>query len=416
MKQASSQNPSPTGRVACACLPHVPVALEERDDLNLIGRPLVIASAEPGEIERVHDLSYAAHLAGILGGMPLDAARRICPELLVRPARPEDYREVFRAMLAALGEISPEIEPVDLARSWVATRGLLPAGGREQSLADTMARGLRGATGLDVRLGLAHGKLTSRIITDYLSRRPVMVLPAGKEVAFLGGLAARYLPLAPSSLDRLRALGITRIHQYAGLPRRGILPRFGYPGLRAWQLAHGQDDPAVRPYAEEPLLVAEHSFPEAIANLRSLHHHLAQLSARLAGPLARQYQLAGRLRLSLELEDGRRLEQVRELVEPVAGARALAAHAEALLQTLAPGLPIARLSLAARGLCPTVGRQLALFQHDAERQAGVAQTLERVRARYGPDIVHRGQVLEPASPLHERRGVLMPWPETSAAD
>lgn len=402
-------------RVACVCLPHVPAALELREDLALAGRPLVVTAPAPDET-RVHDLNYPAHLAGVLRGMPLATARRICPDLVVRPARPAAWREVFRAMLEVLGEISPEIEPADLERSWLSTRGLLPPGGREQSLAEAAARRLHGALGLDVRVGLAHGKLTSRILTDYLARRPVMVLPAGKEVAFLGGLAMRYLPLAPKTLAQLRELGIGRVHQYAALPPRGILPRFGYAGLRAYQLAHGQDDPRVRPWAEEPWLEAEHVFPEAIANLRSLRHHLGRLAAELAAPLARQYQLAGQLRLSVGFESGRGVEMARDLVEPAAGARDLAAHAEGLMQAVDWSGPVERLSLAARGLCPSAGRQLALFQHATESREGVERALARIQARYGAEVVQQGRLLEPGSPLHERRAALLPWPEATAAD
>jgi protein ImuB len=276
-------------------------------------------------------------------------------------------------------------------------------------LAEVTARRLRDALGLEARVGLAHGKLTSRIITDYLEQRPVMVLPAGKEVTFLGGLAIRYLPLPKTSLSQLRALGINRIHRYAALPARAILPRFGYAGLRAYRLAHGQDDPRVRPWSEEPWLEAEHRFRDAVANLRSLRHHGGRLAADLAKPLAERYQMAGRLRLGITFEDGRSLAWVRDLVEPVSGARALAAHAEGMMQTVEWTGPVSRLSLAVRGLCANAGHQLMLFQQANESEQGVAQVLERIQERYGSGVVRQGRLLEPDSPLHERRAITIPW-------
>jgi len=375
----------------------------------LVGLPVVIETPDEGP-PRVHDLSYPAHMAGILRGMPVATARRLCPDLRVLPARPQDYQGAFEAMLEALGEISPEVEPADLEHGWLSARGLLPEGGREDALAKEVARSVRHATGLNVRVGLAHGKLTSRILTDYLARRDVMVLPAGKEVVFLGGLSMRYMPLAPSVLERLHGLGVTRVRQYAQLPRRGILPRFGHVGLRAYQLAHGQDDSNVRPWADEPLLEAEHIFPEPIANLRSLQHHLERLSARLAPPLARQYRMASRMRLSVTFEDGRQVEKRRDLIVPVASARGLLTHAEALAQEVEWGQSVERVSLSVRGLCPTIGRQLALFRHGEESREGVERTLQRIQGRYGENVVQKGLRMEPDSPLHERRGKLIPWP------
>ncbi len=104
----------------------------------------------------------------------------------------------------------------------------------------------------------------------------------------IGGLATRYLPLPAPTLEQLRVLGITKVHAYAALPAAAILPRFGYAGLRAYRLAHGQDDPRVLPWTAEPALVAHHSFAEPIANTRSLRFRLEQLARDLAGPLGRR--------------------------------------------------------------------------------------------------------------------------------
>ena len=449
-------------RVACVHLPHVPVALEERDNLALVGRPLVIAGENPlakspsksaeqasriqqaqqaqqaqqgqqtqtaqadqstqsaqsaqaaqaAQSDRravVIDLSYPAHAAGIMRGMRIDAARKICPDLNVLPARPQDYQDAFALMLEILGEITPDVEPADLEHSWLSTHGLLPEGGREQSLVTDLARRVRAATGLNVRAGLAHGKLTSRILTAYLNQRDVMVLPAGKEVRFLGGLATRYLPLGSKNLERLTALGIRRVFRYAALPRRGILPRFGYSGLRAYDLAHGHDEAAVRPWAEEPLLTAETTFPEAIRNMRSLEHHIGQLCARISHPLIRQYRMASHMQLRIEFERGQAAEHQREIIEPVSRIRSLQTHAEALMREVKWGAPVESIRLAVRGLCPSVSRQLALFQYAEESREGIEKVLGQVEARYGEGVVQRGRPCEPESPLHERRAVLVPY-------
>lgn len=404
--------PTPTAsappRVLCAWLPHVPVALAEREDLRRMGRPLVVAAPEAQGL-RVQDRSYAAHLAGILPGMTVTEARRLCPGLEVLPARPEVYATVFQALLAALNDISPAVEPADLAQGWLSTAGLVPRGGSEQTLADAVLAAVRGATDLDARVGLAVGKLTSRILTRYLGERGSMVLPPGKEALFLGGLPAHYLPLAAGTLTVLRELGVVKVHQYADLPQDGILARFGHAGLRAWRLAHGEDDPRVRPWAQEPVLEAVHAFPEPIANHRSLEHHIGQLAARLAGPLARQFQMAGRLRLQLDLERGQPLILERRLLTPLAGAAALTTQAVALLHQVACRAPVDRLSLAAQGLCPTTARQLNLFRQEESAQEHIEAALQRIQTRYGEAAVQQGQVLDPDAPLHERRATARAW-------
>jgi nucleotidyltransferase/DNA polymerase involved in DNA repair len=351
--------------------------------------------------------------------MSLTQARKACPELTVLPARPDAYRDTFQVLLALLAEHTPDVEPEDLERSWLAATGLVGGGGggnggkrdgrAEGALAEALARRVRRELGLASRIGLAHGKLTSKIVTQYLQQRDVMVLPPGKEVAFLGGLATRYLPLSPPNYQRLRQLGLTKIHQFAALPSAGLLPRFGHEGLRAYRLAHGRDDPRVRPWQSEPFLEAEHTFLEPIANLRSLQHHVERLAYRVARPLAAQFRMAGALSLTITFEDGRRQTRQRTLAEPVASPRVLLTHADALMATIEWGAPVERVTLATQGLCATVGHQLELFRQEHEAREGVHATLRRIQTKYGPQIVQQGRLLEPDAPLPERRAYLAPW-------
>ncbi len=396
-------------RVACVSLPHLAVALAERGENGLIGHPLAIVRPDGPGPATVHDVSYVAHLAGVMPGMTLAQAHQTCPQLVARPAQPGVYRETLQALLVALAQFTDVVEPADVEHSWLAAGNLVPRGSHERQLADELANRVRAELGLWPRVGLAHGKLTSRILTRYLEQRHVMVLPPGREVTFLGGLAVRYLPMAPPRLRRLTDLGILKIHQYATLPGRGILPRFGHEGLRAWHLAHGEDDAQVRPWRAEPYLEAEHVFAAPIANLRSLRFHVEQLAMRLSRPLAARFQMAGALALTITFETDQALTRERTLAEPTGSPTVLLTHAEAMLATVTWGVPVARVHLAVQGLCPTAGRQLELFRQAQAGREGVERTLRRVQAKYGPEVVQQGRLLESTAPLHERRAYLAPW-------
>jgi nucleotidyltransferase/DNA polymerase involved in DNA repair len=395
-------------RIACVKLPHVAVALEERDNLTLAGQPLVIEAPQPGP-RTVYDLSYAAHLAGVAFGMTLTQARKVCPELTVLPARVEAYRDTFQIMLEVLSEYTPNIESADLEHSWMVTEGLTSGIVLERSLAQELADKVRHEVGLSSRVGLAHGKLTSKIVTQYVEQRDTMVLPPGKEAVFLGGLATRYLPMPADTVRQLIQLGLTKIHQYASLPSRGILVRFGYGGLRAYELAHGRDDARLQPWQEEPPIEAEHVFLEPIDNLCSLHHYIEKIVDQVSKPLATRFQMAGALSLAIAFEDGETITNRRTLVEPVVSSSALLTHADALMDDITWSSPVERITFGAQGLCPTVGRQLELFRRQHEARAGVEQTLERIQKKYGPDVIQQGHLLEPASPLPERRAYLAQW-------
>ncbi len=395
-------------RIACIHLPSVAIGLELRDEPTLVARPIVIESAGPGT-RLVQDLSPAARRAGVTRGMPVSQARKTCPDLLVRPARPEAYRDTFALMLGVLGEFTGDVEPMGYEHSWLAASDLVPRAGREATLADEILGRVQHETGLATRVGIAHGKLTSRIVTRYLERRDAMVLPAGREVVFLGGLATGYLPLAAPTRQRLAQLGLTKIHQYAGLPSGGILPRFGYEGLRAWRLAHGHDDQRIRPWREEPPLEAAQVFLEPIANHRSLRHHAERLVERIAGPLAAEFRMASEIGLRITFESGHVDTRRRELLEPTGRPATLLAHVDGLMKAVEWREPVERMELTARGLCPTIGRQLDLFRKEHEDEAAVEEALRDLQGRFGAEVVRTGRLLDPAAPLHERRAILRPW-------
>jgi DNA polymerase-4 len=395
-------------RVACVNLPHIAVALEERDTPALVGRPFVVESPRPGP-RTVHDRSRAARLAGVTRGMSLSQARKVCPEISVLPARIDDYRDTFRVLLDVLGQFTPRIEPADFEHSWLATEGLTSGPGLERSLATEMVHQIESHVGLPARVGLAHGKLTSRIVAEVLERRDTMVLPPGKERAFLGGLPTYRLPMSTDNHQRLALLGLTKVHQYAALPARGILPRFGYEGLRAYQLSHGRDDARVHAWREEPFLEVEDVFLDPIVNQRSLSHYVERLAHRLSGPLAAQFRMAGAVALVVTFENGETATEQRTLVEPVSSPASLLVHLDALSARLVWPAPVERLKVSAQGLCPTVGRQVDLFRQEHETRAAVERALGRIQTRFGPETVCQGRLLEPESPLPERRAYAAPW-------
>lgn len=399
---------SAPARIACIHLPSVAIGIELRDEPTLVARPLVIESAGPGT-RLVQDLSPAARRAGVVRGMPVSQARKTCPDLLVRSARPDDYRDTLALVLGVLGEFTGDVEPLGFEHSWLAASDLVPRAGREATLADEILGRVQRETGLATRVGIAHGKLTSRIVTRYLERRDAMVLPAGREVVFLGGLSTGYLPLAAQIRQRLAQLGLTKIRQYAALPGGGILPRFGHEGLRAWRLAHGHDDPRIRPWREEPPLEAAQAFPEALANHRSLRHHAERLVERIAGPLAAEYRMASEIGLRITFESGAVDARHRDLLEPTGRPAALMAHVDGLMRAVHWREPVERMELTARGLCPTLGRQLELFRREHEDAAAVDASLRDLQGRFGADVVRTGQLLDQTAPLHERRAILRPW-------
>ena len=346
----------PHRRVACVWLPHVAVALEEREDLRRVGRPFVVVEAGSG-LPRVLDRSYAADLCGVLPGMTLGQATRLCPGLAAYPARPRAYRDVFADLVAALDPLGAAMEPGDLDLIWVELRGLAGSLAAEQAKVREIQEAARQATGIAARVALSDRRWSGQILTRYLvGGRQAAVLPRGMDALFLGGLPIGHLGLGPTARRPLAEGGVTRLAQFGALDGRQVAERLGAKAWRAWERLTASGPAPLRDWRNEPWLQAGQQLGSSIRNARSLAHHVQRLSADLALCLRDRYRLVGCLRLLLELDGGGQV-QGDAMALGLPGAGPLAEVALALLAGLQPRTPVRALRLSAQGLCPLAETQ-----------------------------------------------------------
>ncbi|MDH3901254.1 MAG: DNA polymerase IV, partial [Gammaproteobacteria bacterium] len=83
-------------------------SIEQRDRPEWRGRPVAITNGRQGTC--IITCSYEARAYGIKTGMRLKQARRLCPELIQCPARPERYAATSTAIMETLQEVTPDIE------------------------------------------------------------------------------------------------------------------------------------------------------------------------------------------------------------------------------------------------------------------------------------------------------------------
>lgn len=235
-------------------------------------------------------------------------------------------------------------------------------------------------------VSLAPNKLLARVAT--LAQRAgrlrgaggVVTVPLGREAAFLAPLPVSYLwPLEPRLLSRLALLGLGTIGQVAALPEEELYRFFGPQGYRLANLSRGRDSSRVK---GEPPAYLEYRSPWEGEAERS---RLAAWCAAAAGHLARAEQRRGawgkRLELTLFLEAGAPLTQVRELNRPELEAAELAS---ALLRLL-PGAPPERLSAVAVRLGPLVPllpAQLSLLPAARPPRERLLKVVSRLQERY----------------------------------
>ncbi|HXQ96117.1 MAG TPA: hypothetical protein VN800_04265 [Candidatus Acidoferrales bacterium] len=390
------------------------------------------------------DCSPAARRHGVRRGMTLAAAHALAPDAAFLVPDLDRYHAAAEATLDALAVFAPYVEgETDPAKdgfggAYLGIDGLERLWGTEPVLLARVAVAVAPHAPGPLRAGIAgsrFGSLVAAVIAcDRLPGTDVTWLAAAaggpeSEAAFLAPLPVTLLPASSETQERLRALGVRRIGDFAALPRAAVTARFGAEGDFLHDLASGCDGRKIVPRRPAERLRAEAELDPPVESLESVRfvlHRLAdalcgQLAARGAGatlarlechevavaratPLAPEVAHAPHAHGGVGRLEGQGVLLVEQpLPGPIAQAEAVERLLLARLETAPPRRPIERLALELDRVVPAAGRQLGLFAPQAARAARLEWQLADLSIRYGEGRVLRVALRDPEARLPEDR-------------
>lgn len=303
-------------------------AVEELENPQLRTQPLVVGG-DPRGRGVVATANYVARGFGIHSAMSCAEALRRCPHaVFVRP-RHSVYREHSRAVWSTVRGIVPTVEQTGIDEGYLdigaaiaggRAAGERPAdraafGGARREVADdflaarvvaeAVQTAVRAATSLTCSLGVAQCKVVAKIASDARKPGGLVVVPRGREAAFLAPLAVRRLPgVGPKAEERLRAGSIETIGDLAALADgdlRRLLP--GTVGAMLRDRARGIDPRELDLDTERISISVENTFERDISDRERLHEELRGMAVEVAGALQRSGQVARTVTTKLRYAD-----------------------------------------------------------------------------------------------------------------
>ncbi len=364
-------------------------AVEEQYQPSLRGTPFAVGG-RPGGRGVVASCSYAARRFGIRSAMPMSAAVRLCPQLVVIPPRREAYERASGKVMERLYRLTPAVERISIDEAFLDATGC-PEPGRR--LAESLQGTVRQDLALPCSLGVSANKLVAKIANTVgksasPGNRPpnaVTVVPPGRESAFLSPLPVSELwGVGPRATERLNAAGIRTIGHLAEFPEGELVRLLG--GAHARQLAHwarGRDDSPVTASRVAKSISKETTFPRDVSSETHLHAALLHLSEGVGRELRRARAASRTIRLKFRRPDFITLTRQATLPAPTDEDFAIYAEAKRLLRLVwQPGQPVRLLGVAASGLCGPY--QLSLW-HD--RSPRLQEAIDSLRDAYGDTAV-----------------------------
>src|SRR2546422_3798473 len=205
---------------ACVWIPLFPLRCEEARHEGLAAYPTALLA--PDTTRKLWQISSLARHAGVKPGVTVSQAIGLCSTLRLIEPDPVHYDEQFTALLSALGEVSPVVEPSELGLVYVGVDGLEGICGSPQKIIQAIHQTVRPSDRSTVRLGWGVGKFTAWVAASRAKPSEAIVVPAGAEQKFLAPQPIAVLPLDSDTHRRLRQLGVRTLGALSPLPEAAV--------------------------------------------------------------------------------------------------------------------------------------------------------------------------------------------------
>lgn len=363
-------------------------SIEQRDFPELQGKPVAVTNGEQGTC--IITRSYEARRDGIKTGMRLKEALQLCPDLIQRPSRPEVYARVSTEILAALEDITPDIEIFSVDEAFLELTHCRPLYHSIEEVGIKIRRCVHEVSGLVCSVGMSGDKTTAKIASKL--KKPngfVIITPAEAEAVLAPMPVTALCGVANGVGGFLAQHGVYRCADMKKIPIGVLARRFGGIGRRIWLMAQGKDPaPLVQDVSEPKSMGHGKIIPPNTKDKTTLLFFLNHMSEKVAFRLRRHDLQAQRFFVGLRADIGWLALKGRTIL-PTNDGHDIFKIARQLIEAKWSGEGIHQCQITALDPQPAELQQ-DLFSQGNVNQDKINQVTDRINARYGQGCLTNG--------------------------
>ncbi|MGH6872433.1 MAG: DNA polymerase IV [Rhizomicrobium sp.] len=368
-------------------------SIEKRDDPGLADKAVIIGGGRRGVVSTC---CYIARISGVRSAMPMFQARRLCPDAVIVKPSMAKYAAVARQVRALMRALTPLVEPLSLDEAYLDLSGTERLHGTSpaKTMAALAAR-IERDIGITASIGLSHNKFLAKLASDLDKPRGFSVIGQAEAVTFLRDKPVGFIRGAGKALEaRLAKDGYATIGQLQDASLRDLAARYGNTGLWLHRMSHAEDHRAVEPGGEMKSISSETTFNDDIAGFAKLETILWRQAERVSAR-AKAAELGGwTVVLKLKTTDFKLRTRSKSLDAPTQLADRIFRTAREALQREADGTPFRLLGVGLSGICGAHECDpLDLVDRPAGKRAAAERAVDKVRAKFGGDVVAKGRGL-----------------------
>lgn len=362
-----------------------------------------------GAAEKRHGIILAknerAKAFGVKTAETVWQAKQKCPALVLAAPHHAEYRRMSEKINAIYGRFTDLVEPFGIDESWLDVTGTTHLFGDGEKIADTLRETVRRELGITISAGVSFNKVFAKLGSDYKKPDATTVITRENFRDILWPLPASDLLFVGRAAEKtLAGMNIRTIGEIAAADAALLRGALGKLGDTLSRYANGLDDDPVRPEGARELKSVGNgtTFSRDLVGPEALRAALLPLASEVAARMRRQGVKCRTVQLQIRDPSFKTISRQQQLEIPSDLSSDLTRAALSILRQSWPEKkPVRMLTLTGLSLVPSdeTGEQLSLFDDGAaaarEKRGRLERTLDRIRARYGPDAITGGGALLP---------------------
>lgn len=312
-------------------------SVEQRDNPELRGKPLVVGGLPEGRGGVVATASYEARKFGIRSAMPSKQALQLCPHaIFVRPRFPA-YKEVSQHIREIFSRYTDLIEPLSLDEAYLdVTEDKLNIGSAIE-IAKQIKQAIKDELQLTASAGVSINKFVAKIASDINKPDGLTFIGPSAIEAFMEKLAVeKFQGVGKVTAEKMKKMGLFTGVDLKNLSEDELVGHFGKPGRFYYNIVRGIDEREVQPHRETKSLAAEDTFAYDLTTIEEMEAELDKI-AKIVCERLQKYELKGRtITLKIKYSDFKQITRNRSLTTPVYDPETISSIAKQLLAATEP--------------------------------------------------------------------------------
>jgi len=359
------------------------ISVEQRDDPSLRGKPAAVCGSLSRSV--VTSATYEARPYGIRAGMPIQEAKKRCPQLILVEGNHSKYTEAAARIFSILKDYTPLVEIASIDEAYLDITQSLLLFKSPLSIAKSIKDRILKEEQLTCSIGIAPNKLLAKLGSRLRKPDGLTVIQKDEVEGILRDLPVGKLHgIGPKLEEELKSIGIFTCGQLGRFPVPLLTKRFGVIGERLHEMGLGMDESPVVPLdKEEDAKSISHSvtLEEDTSDPNLLKKVLLQLSEKVSRRMRKEGFYGRRVTLTIRYSDFYTFSKQKTLSRWVNSGNEIYRYSFGIFESIPHPKPIRLLGVGVSEL-KKEGYQLDLFEK-RDKKDNLLKAMDRVNERFG---------------------------------